>query len=117
MRHGQTPFAKELQDKDRRTRLIRDLTDDARFVYAHVWNVPPHDPALDNLSGAELELYSLGRLELMDIMTGKKNPGPSSAFLDEAKRRMEQARQQREQEQSEPVTPEELGWTVGGKEG
>ena len=89
-----------------------------RFVYAHIWNVPPHDPALDRINAMELEIYSLARLELMDIFSGRKKPGPSSSFLQEAQRRLKKAQGAPPKDTRDlvPVTSEELGWVDSEKE-
>lgn len=89
--------------QERKAQLIRDVIDDAKFQYAHVWDVPPHDPGLDELSEAELAIYTEARFEYAAILAGIKKPGVSTSFEEMAKRRMEEAK-----DELEVVDPEEL---------
>lgn len=93
--------------EERKSLLVRDIADDAKFIYAHMWNVPPHDPALNHISEAELVIYTEARLELMNIFAGNKKPGVSTSFAEAAKQRLESA----QSEDMVTVTPKELGWT------
>lgn len=71
-----------------------------------MWNVPPHDPALDRLSEAELVLYTYGRAELIMILSGQKRPGASKELLDLAQELQRQA----DAGELIPVSPKDLGW-------
>ncbi|MCL6442466.1 MAG: hypothetical protein K6T83_03205 [Alicyclobacillus sp.] len=56
-----------------------------------------------------MELYIEAWFEFNDIITGRKKPGPSSAFLEEARRRIQEYQNKTKAEQT-VVTGKELGW-------